>query len=330
MAMRYRYVRPFALPLVLAGLWPHFAVGQSADAYPAKPVMIVVPHEAVGIETEMRMFAQSILESTGKTFIVDKKGGAGGTIGTALVARAVPDGYTLLAQNNGFAITPFVYPDLPYDYVKDFAPVTLLDKRAYLLVVHPSAPFKTAVEYIDYARTHPDELNFGTSGVGSSTHLPGALLHYMTNTKVTFVHYKQSSQRLVDVMAGRVQAAVVTVATGMPTVKSGKFRAIAVTTDRRVPAAPDVPTLAEQGVKGFEYTSWTGLLAPARVPQPVIAKLNAMWTQAIRDPAVVKKLESDATIMVGSTPEEFRKFIAEEAGRYRKLIQETGIKIEVD
>jgi len=318
------------LSVLPALLFFHAALGQAADTYPSKPVTIIVPHEAAGIDTEMRMFAQSILDSTGVRFIVDRKGGAGGTIGTTFVARSSPDGYTILAQNNGFAITPFVYPDLPYDYVKDFAPVILLTKRAYLVVVHPSAPFKTATEYVAYARAHPEELNFGTSGVGSSTHLPGALLHYLTNTKTTFVHYKKSSDRLTDVMAGRVHAAVVTVATGMPTVRAGKFRAIAVTTDKRVPSVPDIPTLAEQGVKGFEYTSWTGVLAPGRVPQPVITKLNAMWVEATRDPAVIKKLETDATIMMASSPEEFRTFIAAEAVRYRQLIKEAGIKVEVE
>ena len=306
------------------------ALSQGAEAFPSRPVMVVVPHEAVGIETEMRLFAQSMLDTTGTRFIVDKKGGAGGTIGTAFVARANPDGYTLLAQNNGFAITPFVYPDLPYDYLKDFAPVVLLTKRAYLVVVHPSAPFKNMSEYIAYSRSHPGEVNFATSGVGSSTHLPGALLHYMSNTKATFVHYKKSSERLTDVMAGRVHAAVVTVATGMPNVRAGKFRAIAVTTDKRVPSVPDIPAVAEQGVKGYEYTSWTGVLAPGRVPAPVIAKLNSLWVQAARDPVVAKKLESDATMMMASSPAEFASFIAAEAGRYRRLIKEAGIKVEVD
>jgi tripartite-type tricarboxylate transporter receptor subunit TctC len=156
------------------------------------------------------------------------------------------------------------------------------------------------------------------------------MLHHMTGTTATFVHYKQSSQRLVDTMAGRVHAAVVTVATGMPNVKAGKFRAIAVTTDRRVPAAPDLPTVAEQGLKGFEYSSWTGLLAPARVPQAIVARLNAMWVAATRDPAIVNKLQPDGTIMVGNSSEEFRQFINAEADRYRKLIQETGIRIEAD
>ena len=316
------------VPLSL--LAPSAALAQSADAYPSKPVMIVVPHEAAGIDTELRMYAQSILEATGKSFLVDKKGGAGGTIGTAFVARAAPDGYTLLAQNNGFAITPFVYPELPYNYQKDFAPITLFTKKAYLLVVAPTAPFKTIPEYLAWSKAHPGELNFGTSGVGSGTHLPGAMLHHMTGTTATFVHYKQSSQRLVDTMAGRVHAAVVTVATGMPNVKAGKFRAIAVTTDKRVPAAPDLPTVAEQGVKGFEYSSWTGLIAPARVPQPIVARLNAMWVAATRDPAIVNKLQPDGTIMVGNSPEEFRLFINAEAERYRKLIQETGIKVETE
>ncbi len=316
--------------LCLLSLLPSAAIAQSADTYPSKPVMIVVPHEAVGIENEMRLFAQSVQDSTGMRFVIDKKGGAGGTIGTAFVAKAAPDGYTLLAQNNGFAITPFVYPDLPYDYVKDFAPVILLTKRAYLLVTHPSAPFRNAAEYIAYARSHPGELNFGTSGVGASTHLPGALLHYLTKTQATFVHYKRSSERLTDVMAGRIHAAVVTVATGMPTVRAGKFRALAVTTDKRVPSVPDIPTVAEQGVKGFEYTSWTGLIAPARVPQPVIAKVNSLWVAATKDPNVVKKMESDATIMMASSPAEFSAFIAAEAGRYRQLIREAGIKVDVE
>ena len=224
-------MKRFAASLCLLSVFASPAALSQTDPYPTKPIMLISPQDATGLDGELQLLSQSIMEHSGVRVLIDKKPGAAGTIGTNYVARANPDGYTILVQNSGFTITPFVYKDLPYDYVKDFAPVTLLMKRAFIFVAHPSAPFRNAAEYIAYARAHPGELNYGTSGVGSSTHLPGAMLHLMTGTQVTFVHYKKSAERLTDLMAGRTHAAAVTYATGMQSVRTGKLRSLGVTTD---------------------------------------------------------------------------------------------------
>ena len=298
------------------------------DDYPSKPVTIVVPYEGGGVvETEFRLYMQSIRESTGKQFIMDLKAGAGTTIGTAYAAKAAPDGYTLLTVNSPFTIAPSLYPDLPYDNIRDFAPISLLTKHAFLFVVNASSPFKSIQDYVGSARARPDQMNYSTAGIGSASHLPGALLHFMANIRVTMVHYKNSNQRLLDLMAGRVDASAATFSLGMGSIRSGKMRAIAVTSRERVPVWPDMPTVAEQGVPDFDYSSWVGISAPARVPPAVISRLNGFFVKVLKDPVIIRKLEGDGTIMVGSTPEQFRQHILTETERWRRLIRETGIKL---
>ena len=303
---------------------------QDGADFPSKPVFVVVPAEGGGTtHVEMRIFAESIRERTGKTIVVESRAGAGMTIGTAYVAKAKPDGYTLLVPSAAFAMGNSIYPDLPYDNVKDFVPITLLVKHVFLFLVHPSSPFKTMGDYISYARSHPGELNFSTSGLGGVTHLCGELLHYMTKTKVTFVHYKVSSQRLIDVTAGRVHASITAPISALPMIKAGKLRALGITSAERIALLPDMPTVAEQGVPGFEFSSWVGLAAPAGTPPSIINAHNTMWVQAVKDPAVVKKLAADGTIMVGDTPEQFRQFIVGETNRWRTVIKATGVKVEL-
>lgn len=329
-----RNLLPLAAVFLLACLPDSTAAAEpsgSAEDFPARPVVIVVPSEGSStLNTETRLFTQSVTARTGKAFVIENRGGAGSTIGTAYVAKARPDGYTLLSTNAAFVITPAIYADLPYDTVRDFAPVTLLDKHLYVLLVHPGAPYKTVGEYLAYARQHPDALNFSTTGAGGVTHLAGALLHYLSQTRVTFVHYKTPNQRLVDLMAGRVSASITAPLNAVPLMKAGKLRAIGVTSSQRIPMLPDVPTVAEQGVPGYEYGSWGGLVAPARTPPNAIARLNALFVQAVKDPEVIAKLEPDGTIMVGNTPEQFRQYIVTETERWRRLVRDTGIEIQPD
>ena len=309
------------------GLAPGLVQAQ-ADDYPSKPVMVVVPYEGGGVvEQEFRLFMNSIRETTGKSFVMENRAGAGTTIGTAFAAKAAPDGYTLLTVNSPFTVAPTIYPDLPYDSIKDFSPISLLTKHAFLIMVHPSAPFKNAREYIQYAREHPGELNYSTAGIGSAAHLTGMMLHYLSKTKVTFVHYKNSNQRMVDLMAGRVHSTSGTFAISLGNIKAGKLRAIGVTSKERVPVWPDMPTIAEQGVPDYDHASWVGISAPARVPPAIINKLNGMFVQALKDPKIIKTLEGDGTIMVGSTPEVFRRHIIAETNRWRTMIRESGIKM---
>jgi tripartite-type tricarboxylate transporter receptor subunit TctC len=324
----FRYI---AAALLIASI-PAAAWGQGAAGnYPAKPVMVVVPFDGDGsIQTEYRLYAQSVLEATGKQFLVENRGGAGGTIGTAYVARATPDGYTVLGTNTGFAITPAIYHDLLYDPLKDIAPVTLLSKKVFFLVVHPASPLNNVQDYIAYARAHPGEINFSTAGMGTTTHLPGALLHYVTRTTVTFIPYKAPGQRLVDLMAGRVQAAVVSPVTGLANIKAGKMKPLGVTSSERIALFPELPTIAEQGVPGFEFSSWTGLFAPARTPVAIISRLNAFFVAATRDNKYTRQLDADGSILLGTTSEQFRQFVGSETKKYGDLIRDTGIKPAIE
>ena len=309
---------------------PAGALAQNVNEYPNKPVSITIPFEGNGIDQDLRFFMQQMnMGGATGTFIFEIKAGAAGSIGTNYVAKARPDGYTLLASNTSFTITGGIYPDLPYDVTKDFAPVSLMMQKAYVLLTNAETPFRNVKDYLDYARAHPNELNFSTGGLGGSTHLPGAMLHYMTNTKVTFVHYTSASLRLLDLVAGRVQAAVGTFATTAPQVKAGKMRMLGVTTNRRISIAPDLPSISET-VPGFDYSSWTGILAPAKTSPAIVNRLNQLWVSAMRAPASTKKLDTDGTIIVGSSPEEFQKFIVTDYTRWKKLAQDTGLKPESD
>jgi tripartite-type tricarboxylate transporter receptor subunit TctC len=207
------------------------------------------------------------------------------------VARATPDGYTILGANTGFAITPAIYPDLPYDNIKDLAPITLLSKKVFFLVVHPSSPFKGVQDYLAYARSHPGEINFSTGGMGTTTHLPGELLHYMTKTKVVFIPYRAPSQRLVDLMGGRVHAAVVSPVTGLANIKAGKMKALGVTSADRIALWPELPTIAGRRT-GLRFASWTGLCAHTHAACGG-HEVNAMFV-ATKDKTAMKKLSPTA------------------------------------
>jgi tripartite-type tricarboxylate transporter receptor subunit TctC len=302
---------------------------QPAEAYPSKPVVIVIPFAAgTSIDQAFRLYAQSIQESTGKQFIMNYQVGAAGSIGAAAAAKAKPDGYTLLAATSAIVITPFTYANLTYDHIRDFAPITLMLKQLYVLAAHPSVPFKDTREYIAYARANPEKINYATAGAGSSTHLPGALLHYMTDTRVTFIHYKAATQRMLDLTAGRVDVTGATLTAALPHLKSGKLRSLGIASAQRTALYPEMPTIAEQGVPGYEYTGWNGLAAPAGTPTAIINRLHTMFVAAGKDPNVITKLEATGTVMVNSTPQEFRQHIAVETERWRKVIKASGIKLE--
>jgi tripartite-type tricarboxylate transporter receptor subunit TctC len=327
-----RILKQAAMAAAIAACVPAGVLAQeSINDYPSKPVTILLASAGgSSIDTEFRLYMQSIQEKAGKTFVLDYKGGGGGTIGIAYAAKAAPDGYLFHGATSSLVTTPHMHDKLAYDVMRDFAPVTLMTKHIFLLVVHPSAPFRNAKDYMDYVRAHPGEMNWSTGGIGNSAHMPGALLHSMSKTQVTFVHYKQASQRLIDLMAGRVHVTAVTPVTGMANVKAGKLRALGVTSLTRSPAFPDIPTVAEQAVPGYEFVSWVGLVAPAKTQPAIIDKVNALFVAAGKDPNVMKKIEADGTIAVNNSPAEFRKFMGEELSRWGKVIREGKIKAEGD
>ena len=329
MTMRYlKHLTLLCAGIAAGGFAGAVCAQGSAVDYPSKPVTITVPFAAgASHDQTLRPYVQSILASTEKVFVLNFKPGAGTTIGTTTVARAAPDGYTILSASPAFVMTPSMYPDLPYDNIKDFAPITLLNKEAMLLVVNASVPYRTLPEYIAYAKGHPGEINWSTSGKGSATHLPGEFLHSLTRTKVTIVHYKTGPQRLLDLISGQVQVTMASFANAMQQIKAGKLRALAVSTKERVPNWPDIPTIEEQGVPGYDFSMWLGLLAPAHTPPAIISKLNAIFVNASHEPSV-RKSRTDGNILVGSTPEEFRRIIVAETDRWAKLMKETGTKTE--
>lgn len=301
----------------------------AADSYPSRPVQLVLPFGPGGSsEIEGRLYAQKLTESMGKPFVIDYKPGAGSTIATAYVAKARPDGYTTLVSTIAHALTPAFYGNLTYDPVKDIAPVSLMTKRASALLVHPSLPAKTGADYIAYAKAHPGELNFGTVGAGGSPHLAGAWLHSLTGSKVTFVHYKVTAAMQTDLLSGRIQATTTSVRSAVPLAKAGRVRMLGVTTAERSPLLPDVPTMAEQGAAGYDYSSWLGIVTTAGTPAAIVNKLRAELVKAGNSPEVKEKLADEGTLMVLSTPEAFRTFIESEIVRWKKLVQETGMKLE--
>ncbi len=300
----------------------------AAVSYPAKPVIMVVPFApGGGTEIEGRTFVAKLSENLGRQFIMDFKPGAAMTIGMTHAARAAPDGYTLLFVSANYPLVPLVAKDLPYDPVKAFAPVSLLSKRSALMVVHPSLPVKNVKEYIALAKARPGEINFATGGPGGIQHLTGAWLNSITRTKTTFIHYKASGAMIPDLLAGRSHISPMSFPLGLPLVKSGKMRALGVASLERSLLLPELPTFAEQGVPDFEYSTWLGVLAPAQTPVAIINKLSAELIKITKSPEVAQRL-GDETRLIGSTPEQFRKHVAVETERWRKVVQEAQIRFD--
>ena len=316
------------LTTALCGISFQIVAQTAADTFPSKVVTLVVPYAPGGAaEKEARIYAGKLTGFYNQPFVLDLKPGGGTTIATAYVAKSAPDGYTLLAVPSGMAIFPSLYKDLPFDTIKDFAPITQMSRRISVLIVPPSFPAKTFQEYIAYARANPGKVNYGTSGSGDIVHLTGAWMHSATGTKATFFHYKGTGALLPDLISGRITATASGLAV-LPLINAGKLRALAVTNENRSKLLPEVPTIAEQGLPGFDSVVWQGYSAPAATPAPVVNKLNEGFVRVARSPDVVAALEADGAVMVGNTPAQFRQIIISETARWKKLIQETGIELD--
>ena len=281
-----------------------------------------------GTDIQARMLSQKLSESMGRSFVVDNRTGAGGTVAYALVAKAPPDGYTLLAVASGYSITPAVYRKLPYDPIKDFAPVSLAVEAPMLLLTHPSLPVKHMKGLLALLRAKPGALDFGSAGYGSSTHMALELFTYLGKLKVTHVPYKGTGQALTDGVAGQVHGLFANILSGFQYVKAGRLRALAVSGARRSAVLPDLPTIAESGVAGYETTTWHGWLAPAGTPAPIVNKVHTELTRAARAPEVAERLAADGGEAVGGPPEVFQKLITTEIARWRKVVQAANIKVE--
>ncbi len=303
---------------------------QAQAPYPTKPIRIVVPFPAGGTTDILaRAVAQKLTEMGGQPVVVDNRPGAGGNIGAELVAKSAPDGYTLLMGTVGtHAINPGLYAKMPYDHQRDFAPVILVAGVPNVLVVNPAVPATSVQELIAYGKANPGKLNFASSGSGTSIHLAGELFKTMSGVQMTHVPYKGSSPALTDLLGGQVQLMFDNLPSALPHIKAGKLRALAVTSAQRAPALPDVPTVAEAGLPGFEASSWFGLLAPAGTPKEIIAKLNAEVAKWLATPEARDKLTAQGANAVGSAPDAFAQYIAAETIKWLKVVKESGAKVE--
>ena len=322
-----RFVSRMAAGALLAA----FAMMSHAQApYPTKPIRIVVPFPAGGTTDILaRAVAQKLTETMGQTVVVDNRPGAGGNIGAELVAKSPPDGYTLLMGTVGtHAINASLYAKMPYDHVKDFAPVILVAGVPNVLVVNPSVPANNVQELIAYIKANPGKVNFASSGSGTSIHLAGELFKTMAGVSMTHVPYKGSAPAVTDLLGGQVQLMFDNLPSALPHIKAGKLRALAVTSTQRASALPDVPTVAEAGLPGFDATSWFGLLAPAGTPKDVVAKLNAEVAKWLASPEAREKLASQGAIAAGQSPEDFTRHIAAETAKWQKVVKESGAKVD--
>ncbi len=313
--------------MLAAALVPAAALAQ--DAYPAKPVRVVVGlAPGGGTDIQARLFAQKLSESFNRSFVVENRPGAGGTIAYTQVAKAPPDGYTVMGITSGFTITPAVYSKLTYDPLKDFAPISLVAQAPFLLVVHPALPVKSVKDLLALARTKPGALDSGSAGVGTSTHMAFELFRTLAGVKITHIPYKGTGPALIDAMAGQVHMLFGNVLSTLTYVKSGRLRALAVTTAARSVVLPELPTVSESGLPGYENSTWHGWIAPAGTPPAILNRLNAELVKAAKAPDLVEKLATDGGEGVGSTPEQFGRLLATEIVRWAKVVKEAGVKLE--
>jgi tripartite-type tricarboxylate transporter receptor subunit TctC len=303
--------------------------GTASGQYPTRPVRFIVPSAAGGgTDIIARAISLKLAESLGQQFVVDNRPGAGQMIGIELAAKSSADGYTILMAASTLAINPVMYKKVSYDPLRDFAPITQAASLPNVLVVHPSLPVKSVAELIAYAKEHPGQLNFASAGIGTSPQMSIELLKSMAGIDMVHIPYKGTAPGVVDLLAGQVLVMAPNVLTALPHIKSGKLRALAVTSAKRSVALPEVPTVSEAGLAGYDSTQWYGVLAPAGTAREIVARLHDEIVRALRDAEVGKRLAADGAEPVGSSPEEFAAFIKSESEKWAKVANAAGIKPE--
>ena len=321
--MRPHFVHAATCALALIASLAH------AQQYPARAVRIIVPSApGGGTDITARILAPKLSEQLGQQFVVENRAGAGTMIGGEAVARAAPDGYTLLMGISTLAINPATYKKVPYDALKDFAPITHVVSLPNLLVTHPSLPVKTVKELIAFSRARPGELYYASAGVGTSPHLSTELFLLMGGIKMVHVPYKGSGPGIVDIVAGHVSVMTPSILSGLPRIKSRRLRGLGVTSAKRAGGVPDIPTIAEAGLPGYEAVQWFGLLAPVATPREIVSRLHAETVRALQAADVRNRLSADGADPVGSTPEEFAAFIRSETAKWAKVVKQAGITPE--
>lgn len=314
--------------IALAGLTvaPLAAVAQN---YPDKPVRVIIPWPPGGSNDIVgRVVMQKMTENLGQQFVIDNRGGAAGTIGSDFVAKSAPDGYTIMVHSATHVANPHLYKKLPYDTLKDFIGVAPLARQVGMLVVHPSLPVKSVKEFIALAKKRPNELTYSSSGNGSFVHLTMVMLNSMTGTKMIHVPYKGGGPAAIAISSGEVQAMLATIGSLIPALNAKRVRPLAVSSDERVTQYPDVPTIAESGVKDYEFTAWVGALAPAATPKAIVDKLNAEMQKVLKDGAVAGKLSAQTLDPMFMTPQQFAARLKSDYDKYARVIKESGARID--
>ena len=312
-----------ALALALA------AESVCAQSYPSKPIRLIIPFSAGGPSDVLaRLLQPGLSEALGQSVIIDNRVGASGTVGTEAVAKAAPDGYTLLATFASHAQNASLYPKLGYDTVKDFAPITLIATVPNILVINPSLPVKTVKELVALAKKHPDEILYASIGNGTPAHLSAELFNSMAGIRMTHVPYKGAAASIVALISGETQLTFTTVLVAMPHIKSGRLRALGVASLKRSTVLPDVPTIDEAGVRGYESNAWYGLLAPARTPQPILDQLHRETVKTLQNNDVRDNLKGQGAEPVGNAPREFAVIIADEIEKWRRVVLATGARAD--
>ena len=305
--------------------------GLAADnqAYPVRPMRLIVPFAPGGSNDIMaRLIGQKFGESLGQQVVVDNRAGASGIIGTELAAKAPADGYTLLMMSLTIAVNPSLFSKLPYDTEKDLTPVTLVASAPLMLVVHPSLPANSVQDLIAYAKAHPGKLAFGSGGVGTTPHLAGEMLKVMAGVQMTHVPYKGGGPALGDLMAGQIQLMLENIPSTLPLAKSGKLRALAVTALKRSTLAPDLPTLDEAGLRGYEIVGWNGLFLPAGSSRAIVSRLHRETVKALAESDTKTRLATLGAEGVGSSPDEFKAFVQAEIRKWARVVKAAGLKVE--
>ena len=321
-------MRTFVKPL-MAAVALAFSALAHGQAYPNKVVRIVVPYPAGGtVDTVARVIAARLSENLGQQFIVDNRAGASGTIGSTLVAKSPADGYTLLVQASTFVATPLLMSNMPYDIDKDFTPITNLGAVPLVVTAYPGVPAKDLKEFIKAIRSEPKKYVFGTSAVGSASHLAEEAIKSDAKLDFTIVSYKGTAPAITDVLGGHISAMVDALPSTMPHVKSGKLRPLAVTSAKRIAALPDVPTVAESGLPGFEMVAWYGMWAPPNLPADLTSKIQQEVAKALKSQQVATTLGEQGFMVSGSTTEEFKAYIRQESAKYSRLVKAASIKLE--
>jgi tripartite-type tricarboxylate transporter receptor subunit TctC len=323
--VRHSSAALFAFAAILAPAW-----AGAAEVYPEKPIRMVVTFPAGGpSDVIVRIIGQRVNDLHGVTIIADNRGGAGGIVGTEIVARAAPDGYTFLVGTaGGMTINPNLHAKLTYEPFRDFAPVAMLVLNPQVLVVHPSLAAKNVKEFVALAKAKPGQINFASAGAGTATHLGLELFKLTAGINVTHVPYKGGAPALTDLIAGQVQALFVSIPSVLPHVHSGRLRAIAVSTLKRSASAPDVPTVAESGYPGFEYSNWNALFAPANTPPARVKRMNEIIARILSEPDVANKLSAQGADPAPGTPDDLARYMKADDARWKKVIRSAGLRPE--